>query len=221
MPFANQPKGKRFRRIDQAGDAQGRSLPARSRLAGHASGWQLVATTDDVNAPTPSFVLAAALSHARKQEQAAQDRGAAIDYKAVMGPDLASFVRLRGCLQHPTRFGRGLHVHPLGRGSHPRPLRLLRRPGRTRGRRGAGQAGLRDQTRAAVVLAGRRRRQGSHLQRQRLRIAKAPGREINPGPALLRSTCPRPLRASSFGCGGYSRSRCVPCSNRAPRCRSR
>lgn len=57
---------------------------------------KLVATTDDVNAPTPSFVLAAALSHARKQEQAAQDRGAAIDYKAVMGPDLASFCQAAG-----------------------------------------------------------------------------------------------------------------------------
>lgn len=52
---------------------------------------KLVATTDDVNAPTPSFVLAAALSYTREQERAAQDRGAAIDYKAVMGPDLASF----------------------------------------------------------------------------------------------------------------------------------
>lgn len=51
----------------------------------------LVATTDDVNAPTPSFVLAAALSYTREQEQAARDGGHAIDYKAVMGPDLASF----------------------------------------------------------------------------------------------------------------------------------
>lgn len=52
---------------------------------------KLVATTDDVNAPTPSFVLAAALSYTREQEQAARDGGHAIDYKAVMGPDLASF----------------------------------------------------------------------------------------------------------------------------------
>lgn len=57
---------------------------------------KLVATTDDVNAPTPSFVLAAALSYTREQEQAAQDRGAAIDYKAVMGPDLASFCAAAG-----------------------------------------------------------------------------------------------------------------------------
>lgn len=57
---------------------------------------KLVATTDDVNAPTPSFVLAAALSFARKQEQAARDRGAVIDYKAVMGPDLASFCAAAG-----------------------------------------------------------------------------------------------------------------------------
>ncbi len=88
-------QGKRFCRIDQAGDAQSRSLPARSRLVGHAAG-KLVATTDDVNAPTPSFVLAAALTHTREQEQAAQDRGAAIDYEAVMGPNLASFCAAAG-----------------------------------------------------------------------------------------------------------------------------
>ena len=57
---------------------------------------KLVATTDDVNAPTPSFVLAAALSYTRKQEQAAQDRGTAIDYKAVMNPDLANFCAAAG-----------------------------------------------------------------------------------------------------------------------------
>ena len=57
---------------------------------------KLVATNDDVNAPTPSFVLTAALSYARKQEQAARDRGTAIDYKAVMDPDLASFCQAAG-----------------------------------------------------------------------------------------------------------------------------
>lgn len=57
---------------------------------------KLVATSDDVNAPTPSFVLAAALSHTRKQEQAAQDNGHAIDYEAVMGPDLDNFCQAAG-----------------------------------------------------------------------------------------------------------------------------
>ena len=57
---------------------------------------KLVATTDDVNAPTPSFVLAAALSFVRAQEQAAQDTGRAIDYDAVMAPDLASFCQAAG-----------------------------------------------------------------------------------------------------------------------------
>lgn len=57
---------------------------------------KLVATTDDVNAPTPSFVLAAALAHTRAQEQAARDRGAAIDYDAVMAPELASFCQTAG-----------------------------------------------------------------------------------------------------------------------------
>lgn len=54
---------------------------------------KLVATTDDVNAPTPSFVLAAALSFARAQEQ---DTGHAIDYDAVMVPDLVSFCQAAG-----------------------------------------------------------------------------------------------------------------------------
>lgn len=57
---------------------------------------KLVATTDDVNAPTPSFVLATALSYTREREQAAQDGGHAIDYEAIMGPDLASFCAAAG-----------------------------------------------------------------------------------------------------------------------------
>lgn len=57
---------------------------------------KLVATIDDVNAPTPSFVLAAALSYTREQEQAAHNCGHAIDYEAVMGPDLASFCAAAG-----------------------------------------------------------------------------------------------------------------------------
>ena len=57
---------------------------------------KLVATTDDVNAPTPSLVLAAALSFVRAQEQTAQDTGRAIDYDAVMAPDLASFCQTAG-----------------------------------------------------------------------------------------------------------------------------
>lgn len=57
---------------------------------------KLVATIDDVNAPTPSFVLAAALSFVRAQEQTAQDTGRAIDYDAVMAPDLASFCQAAG-----------------------------------------------------------------------------------------------------------------------------
>lgn len=57
---------------------------------------KLVATTDGVNAPTPSLVLAAALSYAHEQEQAAQDNGRAIDYDAVMSPGLASFCHAAG-----------------------------------------------------------------------------------------------------------------------------
>ena len=57
---------------------------------------KLVATTDDVNAPTPSFVLAAALSYVHMQEQTAQENGNAIDYDVVMSPDLASFCHAAG-----------------------------------------------------------------------------------------------------------------------------
>ncbi|RHB19902.1 hypothetical protein DW892_02855 [Collinsella sp. AM40-7AC] len=57
---------------------------------------KLVATTDDVNAPTPSFVLAAALSYTHEQERAAQNGGHTIDYEAVMSPSLASFCHAAG-----------------------------------------------------------------------------------------------------------------------------
>lgn len=57
---------------------------------------KLVATTDDVNAPTPSFVLAAAMSYTREQEQTALNNGHAIDYAAAMAPDLASFCQTAG-----------------------------------------------------------------------------------------------------------------------------
>ncbi len=62
---------------------------------------RLVATTDDVNAPTPSFVLAAALSYARTQEQAALDDGRAIDYERMMAPDLPAFCQAAGLSTAP------------------------------------------------------------------------------------------------------------------------
>ena len=57
---------------------------------------KLVATIDDVNAPTPSFVLAAALSYTREQEQTTLNNGHAIDYAAAMAPDLAGFCQAAG-----------------------------------------------------------------------------------------------------------------------------
>lgn len=57
---------------------------------------RLVATTDDVNAPTPSFVLATALSYTREREQTAQDGGNAIDYARIMAPDLPAFCHAAG-----------------------------------------------------------------------------------------------------------------------------
>ena len=96
MAAANQPKGSiSAGSIKPVTRKAVRCQREVAWLVTQAAG-KLVATTDDVNAPTPSFVLTAALSYTRKQEQAAQDRGTAIDYKAVMNPDLASFCQAAG-----------------------------------------------------------------------------------------------------------------------------
>lgn len=96
MPAANQPKGSvSTGSIKPVTRKAVRCQREVAWLVTQAAG-KLVATTDDVNAPTPSFVLAASLSFAREQEQAARDRGAVIDYKAVMAPDLASFCQAVG-----------------------------------------------------------------------------------------------------------------------------
>ena len=96
MPAANQPKGSVSAGSIKPVTRKAVRCPREvAWLVTQAAG-KLVATTDDVNAPTHSFVLATALSHTRKQEQAAQDRGTAIDYKAVMNPDLASFCAAAG-----------------------------------------------------------------------------------------------------------------------------
>lgn len=96
MPAATQPKGSvSVGSIKPVTRKAVRCQREVAWLVTQAAG-KLVATTDDVNAPTPSFVLAAALSYTRKQEQAAQDRSTAIGYKAVMAPDLASFCQAAG-----------------------------------------------------------------------------------------------------------------------------
>lgn len=96
MAFANQPKGSvSAGSIKPVTRKAVRCQREVAWLVTQAAG-KLVATTDDVNAPTPSFVLAAALSFAREQEQAAQDNGRAIDYDAVMSPGLASFCHAAG-----------------------------------------------------------------------------------------------------------------------------
>lgn len=96
MALANQPKGSvSTGSIKPVTRKAVRCQREVAWLVTQAAG-KLVATTDDVNAPTPSLVLTAALSYTRKQEQAAQDRGTAIDYKAVMDPDLASFCQAAG-----------------------------------------------------------------------------------------------------------------------------
>lgn len=96
MAAANQPKGSvSTGSIKPVTRKAVRCQREVAWLVTQAAG-KLVATTDDVNAPTPSFVLAAALSYTREQEQAAQDGGHAIDYEAIMGPDLASFCTAAG-----------------------------------------------------------------------------------------------------------------------------
>ncbi len=96
MPAANQPKGSvSAGSIKPVTRKAVRCQREVAWLVTQAAG-KLVATTDDVNAPTPSFVLAAALSYTREQEQTAQEDGHAIDYEAVMSPDLASFCQAAG-----------------------------------------------------------------------------------------------------------------------------
>lgn len=96
MAAANQPKGSvSTGSIKPVTRKAVRCQREVAWLVTQAAG-KLVATTDDVNAPTPSFVLAAALSYTREQEQTAQEDGHAIDYEAVMSPDLASFCQAAG-----------------------------------------------------------------------------------------------------------------------------
>ena len=96
MATANQPKGSvSSGSIKPVTRKAVRCQREVAWLVTQAAG-KLVATTDDVNAPTPSFVLAAALSYTREQEQAAQDGGHTIDYESVMAPDLASFCQAAG-----------------------------------------------------------------------------------------------------------------------------
>lgn len=96
MAAANQPKGSvSAGSIKPVTRKAVRCQREVAWLVTQAAG-KLVATTDDVNAPTPSFVLTAALSYTREQEQTAQDNGRAIDYKAIMGPDLDNFCQTAG-----------------------------------------------------------------------------------------------------------------------------
>ena len=67
-------------------------MPARGRLACHAGGGQ--ACGEDVNAPPPSFVLAAALDRVRQLEFAAQEDGSHLDYQNAMAPDLQTFCHM-------------------------------------------------------------------------------------------------------------------------------
>lgn len=96
MAAANQPKGSiSAGSIKPVTRKAVRCQREVAWLVTQAAG-KLVATTDDVNAPTPSFVLAAALSYTREQEQAALDGGNAIDYVHIMAPDLPAFCHVAG-----------------------------------------------------------------------------------------------------------------------------
>lgn len=101
MAAANQPKGSvSSGSIKPVTRKAVRCQREVAWLVTQAAG-KLVATTDDVNAPTPSFALSAALSNTREQEQVARDNGRAIDYDAVMAPDLASFCQTAGLPEAP------------------------------------------------------------------------------------------------------------------------
>lgn len=113
MPAATQPKGSvSVGSIKPVTRKAVRCQREVAWLVTQAAG-KLVATTDDVNAPTPSFVLATALSYTREQEQVAQDRGAAIDYDAVMGPDLASFCAAAGLPAAPNALSNAGYMFTL------------------------------------------------------------------------------------------------------------
>ena len=65
---------------------------------------RLVASTEDVNAPTPSFVLAAALNRVRQPELVAQEDGSHLGYQNVMRPTCKRSVTWPSCLPRPMRF---------------------------------------------------------------------------------------------------------------------
>lgn len=113
MPAANQPKGSvSTGSIKPVTRKAVRCQREVAWLVTQAAG-KLVAATDDVNAPTPSFVLAAALSYTRKQEQVAQDNGHAIDYEAVMAPDLANFCAAAGLPAAPNALSNAGYMFTL------------------------------------------------------------------------------------------------------------
>lgn len=113
MAAANQPKGSvSSGSIKPVARKAVRCQREVAWLVTQAAG-KLVATTDDVNAPTPSFVLAAALSYTREQEQAALDSGHAIDYDAVMAPDLAGFCHAAGLPAAPNALSRAGYMFTL------------------------------------------------------------------------------------------------------------
>lgn len=62
---------------------------------------RLIASTPDVNAPTPSVALGHALDRAHELERAAQSNGRTIDYAGVMKLDTAAFCELAGLPQAP------------------------------------------------------------------------------------------------------------------------
>ena len=62
---------------------------------------RLIASTANVNAPTPSAALTAALDHAHTLEQTATSNGRVIDYAAVMALDTAAFCEAAALPQVP------------------------------------------------------------------------------------------------------------------------
>lgn len=74
---------------------------------------QLIASTPDVNAPTPSVALGHALDRTHELERAAQTDGCVIDYAGVMKLDTAAFCKLAGLPQAPVTLAEERYMFTL------------------------------------------------------------------------------------------------------------
>ena len=74
---------------------------------------RLIASTPDINAPTPSVTLGHALDRAHELERATQTDGRAIDYAGLMKLDTAAFCKLAGLPQAPVTLAEERYMFTL------------------------------------------------------------------------------------------------------------